>query len=314
MDWETRPLQIICNNLKTSFVPDLASTLPGLLSNQLQKFYWFKLIRFYHIREVFGHMAMLLKEFFSKIGLNKSAMDKFSYVGNLLIIMITSIHVLACCWIYIGLKFDCTWLKAGCNEDNYQFANPDTSLINSEKEYQVFVTAVYWVITTLTTVGYGDFKGFSNEEYVFQMVVEFLGIGLFSFLMGSINNLVVSEQKLQDIIDDKIEDLDIWLRKLDKSRSKILPKPLYDNIKDFVEKSFYFDYNQIRSQEFFEQLKPKIRFKLVETLFSGFIENFDYMFNDHQFGFEGGREFICDFLSNLYSRIYLPGEDIVLKG
>jgi len=112
------------------------------------------------------------------------------------------------------------------------------------------------------------------------MVVEFLGIGLFSFLMGSINSLVVSEQKLQDIIDVRIEDLDIWLRKLDKSRTKILPQSLYNSIKDFVEKSFYFDFNLIRSQEFFDQLKPKIRFKLVETLFSGFIENFEYMFLD----------------------------------
>ena len=51
------------------------------------------------------------------------------------------------------------------------------------------------------------------------MGVEFIGIGFFSFLMGSINNILVQESKLQDIIDEKIEDLDIWLRKLDKSRN-----------------------------------------------------------------------------------------------
>ena len=146
------------------------------------------------------------------------------------------------------------------------------------------------------------------------MVVEFSGVGLFSLLMGSINNLVVSEQKLQDVIDDRMEDLDIWLRKLDKSRKKILPKHLYDNIKDFVEKSFYFDFNLIRKDEFYDQMKPKIRFELVKTLFSQFKSNFDYMFNDTQFGFEGGSEFICDFLSNLYSRIYLPGEEIIQYG
>jgi len=25
----------------------------------------------------------------------------------------------------------------------------------------VYITAVYWVVTTLTTVGYGDFKGYT---------------------------------------------------------------------------------------------------------------------------------------------------------
>lgn len=44
------------------------------------------------------------------------------------------------------------------------------------------------------------------------MGVEFLGIGIFSYLMGSINNLVGSEQTLQDIIDERIEDIELWLR------------------------------------------------------------------------------------------------------
>lgn len=38
------------------------------------------------------------------------------------------------------------------------------------------------------------------------------------------------------------------------------------------------------------------------------------MFDDDEYGFDGGREFICDFLSNLYSRIYLPGNDIIQYG
>jgi hypothetical protein len=116
----------------------------------------------------------------------------------------------------------------------------------------VYIRAVYYIITTLTTVGYGDFKGFTNNEYLFEMGVEFIGIGFFSFLMGSINNILVQESKLQDIIDEKVEDLDIWLRRLDKSRSnKHLPKILYDSIKNYVEASFLLDFNLIKSYEFF---------------------------------------------------------------
>ena len=85
------------------------------------------------------------------------------------------------------------------------------------------------------------------------MMVEFIGIGFFSFLMGSINSILVQQSKLQDIIDEKIEDLDIWLRKLDKSRTnKHLPKILYDNIKNYVESSFLLDFNLIQSFEFFD--------------------------------------------------------------
>jgi hypothetical protein len=47
------------------------------------------------------------------------------------------------------------------------------------------------------------------------------------------------------MIDERMEDLDIWLRRLDKSRTKMIPKHIYEGIKDFAEKSFFFDYNLI---------------------------------------------------------------------
>ena len=158
--------------------------------------------------------------------------------------ILTAIHVFACIWIIIGRGEEGTWLR-GCIVSGELTCNDPMKI--EEEKWKIYITSFYWVITTLTTVGYGDEKGYTTTEYIFQMVIEFLGIALFSFLMGSINTLVVTDQKLQDIIDDRIEDLDIWLRRLDKSRTKILPKNLYDSIKDFVEQSFYFDYNLIRS-------------------------------------------------------------------
>ena len=47
-------------------------------------------------------------------------------------------------------------------------------------------------------------------------------------------------------------------------------------------------------------------------MFGNFITNFFYLFNDSEF--EGGCEFTCDFLSNIYSRLYLPENEIVCIG
>jgi hypothetical protein len=38
------------------------------------------------------------------------------------------------------------------------------------------------------------------------------------------------------------------------------------------------------------------------------------MFDDDDFGWSAGQEFICDFVSNLYSRIFLPGNEIIVSG
>ena len=109
-----------------------------------------------------------------------------------------------------------------------------------------------------------------------------------------------------------MEDIESWLRKLEKSRSKNFSKQLYDSIKEYTEKSYYFDYYQIQNNEFFHQLKPRVRHRLITTLFGNFITNFFYLFNDAEF--EGGTEFTSDFLSNLYSRLYLPENEIVTYG
>jgi hypothetical protein len=42
--------------------------------------------------------------------------------------------------------------------------------------------------------------------------------------MGSINNIVGQECSLQDVIDERIEEIEGWLRKLEKSRSKNFSK------------------------------------------------------------------------------------------
>lgn len=48
------------------------------------------------------------------------------------------------------------------------------------------MTAIYWTVTTLATIGYGDVKGRTSVEYLYNMAVEFLGIAFFSYTMSSV--------------------------------------------------------------------------------------------------------------------------------
>lgn len=54
-----------------------------------------------------------------------------------------------------------------------------------------YVTAIYWSITTLTTVGYGDLHAENLREMIFDIFYMLFNLGLTAYLIGNMTNLVV---------------------------------------------------------------------------------------------------------------------------
>jgi hypothetical protein len=129
------------------------------------------------------------------------------------------------------------------------------------------------VVTTLTTVGYGDIYGFGNQQFLFTMIVEFLGILVFSIIMSSVSTALGSSSRDIDIVENKIDQVDVWLVKLDNSRlSKSLPKILYEKIKVYIQESLLYDHKKlIDGNDYLNQLKPRLRYELVVELFNPMI-------------------------------------------
>lgn len=54
-----------------------------------------------------------------------------------------------------------------------------------------YVTTIYWSITTLTTVGYGDLHPVNEREMIFVIFYMLFNLGLTAYLIGNMTNLVV---------------------------------------------------------------------------------------------------------------------------
>lgn len=176
------------------------------------------------------------------------------------------IHILACFWILLGLETGNSWIVNYFSEANNMMFTEDS----------LYISSIYWVITTLTTVGFGDIRAYNKYEQLYTMGVEFLGIAFFGLIMGTINKVLGEEDGAADIIDSKLEEVDLWLLKLDNSRNdKSLPRKLYEKIKEYIERSLKQDYDiLIEGYDFFDQLKPSLRYKVVYEVFEEFIDHF----------------------------------------
>jgi hypothetical protein len=87
----------------------------------------------------------------------------------------------------------------------------------------------------ITTVGYGDYTGGTSPEYIFSIILQFIGLIFFSFLMGSINSIFNTSDNFEDLIDEKLDSLDMWIKKIEKSNKPFHIQPyLYNDIKNYI--------------------------------------------------------------------------------
>ena len=73
----------------------------------------------------------------------------------------------------------------------------------------------------ICTVGYGDFPGHTSSEYIFSLCLEFIGVIYFSFLMGYINGIFSTSDDFNDLIEEKLDMLDMWIKKMEKSNQPL---------------------------------------------------------------------------------------------
>lgn len=97
------------------------------------------------------------------------------------------IHWLACAWVII---------------------HPPEGIDN----LTIYNKSLYWAITTLTTIGYGDITPTTNGSRVFTMVIMLLGVGLYGVLIAQISRLMISSDKRKESNKEKLENLTSFLK------------------------------------------------------------------------------------------------------
>ena len=197
------------------------------------------------------------------------------------------LHLTACIHIFISCTAYPNWIIL----NNFSFSSFPT----------IYLSSIYFLLTTVTSVGYGDIIGNTFTEFCFQIVILLVGIIAYSWLISSISNYVKENSKQSEIFTQKITMLNEI-----KLEHPNMPNELYDKIYLHLE---YVNLKQKKDKSsLIDSLPHTITKSLLYEMYKPIIENFNFFKN-----FKNS-EFIMSVISKLKPIIAAKNDMLLDQG
>lgn len=140
------------------------------------------------------------------------------------------------------------------NEDSrknwiYEYGMTDTS------NYELYITAFYFTVTTIVTVGYGDITAVSVGEKIVCIFLMLIGVIAFSFGTGALSSIIASYDTSQAKLKEKMSTLND-INKEYQINSQLFRKLIQSINYDHSKKSRDFS-------QFMDELPYKLRVELA---------------------------------------------------
>ncbi|GAA0172043.1 ion channel [Lithospermum erythrorhizon] len=282
------PKRIAVRYLSTWFIFDFCSTLPfqainffftdhsgGLFLKMLS------MLRLWRLRRVSSLFARLEKDI------------RFNYFLTrwikLVAVTLFAVHCAACFNYILADKYPDprrTWI--GAVYPNFK----EMSL------WDRYVISMYWSIVTLTTTGYGDLHAENPREMLFDIFYMLFNLGLTSYIIGNMTNLVVHwtshTRQFRDTVNEASEF----------GKRNQLPPQIQDQILSHM--CLKFKTESLKQQETLNGLPKAIRSSIAHYLFLPIVQNVAL--------FHGvSSDFLFQLVPEMEAEFYPPREDVILQ-
>ncbi|EWS74161.1 cation channel family protein (macronuclear) [Tetrahymena thermophila SB210] len=196
-------------NLNTAFFDkDIIITRRKLIAKQyiLSSIFITDLISMF----ILGSKVIYSNSFIS----NNTNQNLFLFGLNLLIFLkgngisssvITVAHIAAIGWYFVGIS------ESNNNQNNWL----DKLSISSYTYYQKYIYSIYWSITTMTTVGYGDISASNSAEALYITITMILFSCVFAYSINNIGFILQEIEKSSKQLNDDITTIQRYLIRKD---------------------------------------------------------------------------------------------------
>ena len=263
--------EIARHYLRTFFIFDLLAAIPFfLISVIFPGVLWLKWISLARLFKLL-RLHTLISKWRSRQVINPSILRLGVFFFWILLIA----HWIACIWIYIA---------------RFEHLDPIPTYIN----------AIYWCITTITTVGYGDISPVTDLQKVLTMVAMFLGVAVYGYVIGNVASLLSNIDVAKAGFLKQMEDINSFLS------YKSVPKRLKQKVHEYYQ--YVWHTRMAHSDEgILTNLPTSLRTEISLHLHKQLIEQVPFFKNTD-------KEFIREIISELQPQVFLPGDFIFKKG
>ncbi|KAL6545739.1 hypothetical protein OROGR_009613 [Orobanche gracilis] len=212
-----------------------------------------------------------------------------SFFTRLLFVTLLQVHCAACIAYLLADRYP--------NKGNTWIG----SVIPNFKETSLsirYISALYWSITTMTTVGYGDIHAVNSLEMVFIIFYMLFNLGLTAYIIGNMTNLVVEGTRRTMEFRNSIEAASSFV-----SRNRLPPR-LKEQIVAYM--CLRFKAESLNQQQLIEQLPKTICKSIQQHLFLPTIKKV-YLFKDVSL------EILLILVADMKAEHIPPREDVIIQ-
>ena len=165
------------------------------------------------------------------------------------------LHILICIHIFLGWQSYPNWMT--------HINIFDEDIITK------YISSFYFIIETMTTVGYGDIICISSIERFFQLILLSIGIVIYSFIITKFGNYVMKQSKEEIELDKKILELEQI-----RIQYPLMPYKLYLKIQKYFRKKSKKKNNSNELTTLINNLPDSLRNDMLLVVYRDVVRNF----------------------------------------
>ena len=154
-----------------------------------------RLLRLLRLLKIQRYITQLEDAF----AINLSSLQLAKVIAGICYLM----HLLGCAWF---------WLADNAPEGAQTWITQYGLIPDDADVWSKYSVSIYWALTTLTTVGYGDIVPANETERLYALMTLLIGALVFGFLLSNVSDIVKNADQNAVRIEEKLDQVKVYLR------------------------------------------------------------------------------------------------------